>query len=187
MNKIEFFTDPNNVVCVKEDDVIRPLDKVRNERLINTFLEKFASDYPSNYGMLQAIFEDLELNKPAQRFRMAEQLCRCSFPKFDSVPDINELGEFRFEKSDCPLRNTAHCPFKESLCNLTYRAELTQAERAVASLLCRGLGIEEVAKQLSINYECATKRRHNVYRRVGVNTQPELMAWAKRTGIFDNE
>jgi DNA-binding NarL/FixJ family response regulator len=60
--------------------------------------------------------------------------------------------------------------------NLRFPDEFTEAEQAVAQLLCDGLDIESIARRRGVRYRTIANQLASMYRKLGVHSGSELVA-----------
>ncbi|MBA4699528.1 MAG: helix-turn-helix transcriptional regulator [Ruminococcus sp.] len=61
--------------------------------------------------------------------------------------------------------------------SLRARIPLTQAEKRVAELMCRGLTYKEISDELSVSYHTVKKHVQNIYTKCSINSRYELYKW----------
>jgi len=62
---------------------------------------------------------------------------------------------------------------------------LTPREMDVLLLACQGFGNRDLAEKLGISYHTVTTHMHNLFRKVGVTSRVDLVAWAIRIGLYE--
>ncbi len=66
-----------------------------------------------------------------------------------------------------------------------WRDPLTPKETEVVRLLAAGRGVSEVAGELGISVRTVRNHLANVYAKLDLHSQPEVVAWAWRSGLAD--
>lgn len=66
-----------------------------------------------------------------------------------------------------------------------WRDPLTPKETEVVRLLATGSGVSEVARELGISVRTVRNHLANVYGKLDLHSQPEVVAWAWRSGLAD--
>ena len=66
-----------------------------------------------------------------------------------------------------------------------WRDPLTPKETEVVRLLAAGRGVTEVAGELGISVRTVRNHLTNVYAKLDLHSQPEVVAWAWRSGLAD--
>jgi Response regulator containing a CheY-like receiver domain and an HTH DNA-binding domain len=64
-----------------------------------------------------------------------------------------------------------------------YVEPLTRREKVVLSRLSEDMTLEELAAELFVSRNTVKSQVRSVYRKLGVSTRAEAVAWAKRAGL----
>ncbi len=61
--------------------------------------------------------------------------------------------------------------------------DLTNREREIVALICRGAGDAEISKQLKLSPHTVRNHVASLYRKLGVNRRSAVVIWARERGI----
>ena len=62
---------------------------------------------------------------------------------------------------------------------------LSRRELQVLDLLCRGMGTEDIGKQMGISPHTASTHIRNLMKKLGVRSRAQAIGWAVRRGLYD--
>lgn len=62
---------------------------------------------------------------------------------------------------------------------------LSRRELQVLDLLCRGMGTEDIGRQMGISPHTASTHIRNLMKKLGVRTRAQGIGWAVRRGLYD--
>jgi len=62
-------------------------------------------------------------------------------------------------------------------------AALTRRERVILSNLEEGVTLEEIASRLFVSRNTVKSQVRSVYRKLGISTRAEALAWARELGM----
>jgi LuxR family transcriptional regulator, transcriptional regulator of spore coat protein len=71
----------------------------------------------------------------------------------------------------------------ETTGTMTVTATLTRRERVVLAELTEDVTLEEIATRLFVTRNTVKSQVRSVYRKIGVSTRAEAVAWAEAHGI----
>ncbi|MFM2481404.1 helix-turn-helix transcriptional regulator [Celerinatantimonas sp. YJH-8] len=93
--------------------------------------------------------------------------CRAYYPLIRSAVLMHD-------RQNAPVSRGSHEPIKTALLNFG-EGSLTPREKEVMQLLIRGHSSKESARKLDMSYETERVHRKNIYVKLGVNSQKELL------------
>jgi len=61
--------------------------------------------------------------------------------------------------------------------------DLTNREREIVALICRGAGDAEISRQLKVSPHTVRNHVASLYRKLGVNRRSAVVIWARERGL----
>lgn len=111
------------------------------------------------------------------------QFAACNFSTKDGQPDIDDDGNFLFERVSCPVRHTC----KRITCHVHHLGMLSHREREVVELFARGMDEESIATALFISKFTVHNHVNTIYKKLNFTGAPHpdrlLIAFAIKNKI----
>jgi DNA-binding CsgD family transcriptional regulator len=164
----------------EKEDIHKELEM--NDRAFIEYMLTRIQEYPAAYNALNEIYAKIKLHKFLYDFYRVRRFLKCNFSAYDSTPDLNEDGTFRFEFVSCPVRG--ECSYCNALCNPRKGSVLTTQQEKIMKLTLAGLRPNQVADKLFISPETVKKHKQNVLVKLGLHSITEFNDYAKRNQIF---
>ena len=113
------------------------------------------------------------------------QFCSCNFSTKDGQPDIDEDGNFVFERVSCPIRHS--CKF--NTCKAQVSGKLSSREIQVISLFVKGFSEEEIGERLFISKSTVHNHTTHIYTKLNLtgrhNPDRQLVAYAVKNKLIN--
>lgn len=113
------------------------------------------------------------------------QFSACNFSTRDSSPDIDDDGNFTFERVSCPVRHTC----KRITCQAKVSGKLSDRELQVLALFVKGFSEEEIGERLFISRATVHNHTTHIYTKLNLtgkaNPDRHLMAFAYRNKLVN--
>lgn len=143
------------------------------------FDQKIFHDHPSQYAELCHDF-----GTTGREYSRVFQFSACNFSTKDGHPDIDDDGNFIFERVSCPVRLTC----KQSICKCEAVGELSAREKQVITLFVKGFQEEEIGERLFISRATVHNHITHIYQKLSLTGQnnPDrlLVAFAYKNKIL---
>lgn len=178
---IEFFTHEREVWYRELDGPIHRLTE-KDHDMVDAIVEHIEAFYPKAYAALADEYRSSVRNLNYFRFLIASRFVRCNFAPLDNVPDVSASGAFNFEYVQCPLRG--ECRLECVVCRPEFDHKLRPAELRVMQLRCSGASEDDIARQLFISPCTVHNHIANAYRRTGIHSLHEFVAYAAKHNLF---
>jgi len=185
LQNIEFYTAPNgDIVIVREGEPLHVY--VQSDKdFTDAMLETINEFYPEAFTALSKAYVKSVMNKPYHEFLMVSRFVRCNFGVYDTLPDVDANGIFRFESVPCPQR--CECPFSGIICNPTFQSNLSDREFQTMKLFYEAKSLEDIADELFISVLTVKRHKQNAFLRLKVHSTAEFMAYANKNRIFQSK
>jgi DNA-binding CsgD family transcriptional regulator len=183
MNSIEFYRTPQGDVMVHDQEGIRIM-KETDRKFISEMLSKIQEFYPESVASLSKLFDKKRFNIPHFEFCIVRRFIKCNWGKFDSLLDIDQVGNFNFEEVDCPLRG--ECALEGIVCRPKFNSKLSERELEIMNLFYDNMAAEEIADRICLSVETVKTHKRNAFKRVKVHSISEFFIYAKDNNLFDN-
>lgn len=187
MNSIEFefYGTPDGDVILSSKKHPHKKYEESDRDFTSFMIDRIREFYPSAYNALCKEYEKSKPNRGYFEYLMVHRFIRCNFKEYDSRPDVDINGSFRFEFVSCPMRGECrHCNI---ICNPTFNSRLSPAEKRVMSMLCQRYSIEQTSEALFISINTVKKHKRNALERLGMHSFPEFLMYANKNRIFEND
>ena len=105
------------------------------------------------------------------------QFFACNFSSQDGQPDIDDEGNFIFERVSCPIRHNC----KRTTCSPKVSGKLSERELQVVTLFVKGFSEEEIGERLFISKATAHNHVTHIYQKLnltGGNPDRQLITYA---------
>ena len=157
-------------------EVIR-FDKLPRSFFIQ-FDNKIKQIYPEQHAELCRI-----IGEGPKEYGRVYQFCTCNFSTKDGQPDIDDDGNFMFERVSCPIRHTC----KRTTCSATVSGKLSDRELQVVSLFVEGFQEDEIGERLFISKATVHNHITHIYQKLSFtgssNPDRQLVAYAVKHKI----
>lgn len=180
----EFYITPKGEIMIHDHNGVRTY-REEDKDFTDFFFEAIEERYPDAFAALSRLYAKSSPNILFFKYRLVHRFIRCNFNIYDKRFDIDEFGDFNFEEVSCPLRN--ECELNQIVCDPKFSTAMTVREHEVMRLLCVGLEPLQVAGRLGIQVSTVPTHKRNVFKKLGLHSMPEFMAYAAKNKIFDNE
>ena len=181
LDNVEFYIYENDLWYITEAGSSERM--CENSPIVSAILEKIQRFYPSAYKALCDEYKKSSLNIPYYQYLIARRFCKCNFGVLDSSKrDIDNNGDFIFEKVACPLRG--ECKYEGVVCCPKFSTDVSPAENRVMELLYRGYSVEEISERLYLSPLTVKNHYKSVYKKLGVHSQAEFMRYAQKTKMY---
>lgn len=179
LTKTEFFTHHNGEVIVDNADGIRVLTQ-QERRVIEPMLEKMRERRLPAVQWLENQFEGSRRARLYYEFLIVRQFIKCMMGKNDNLTmDIDELGEFHYEKVDCPV--SCHCAGAGLLCKGKNNSILSEKEQMVVYLKSLGNTEKEVAYLLNLSPKTIHAHMDNCRHKLHAHSSAEVIRYFNAT------
>lgn len=121
--------------------------------------QKIKEIYPGQHEELCNI-----IDKIGCEFGRVYQFCACNFSTKDGNPDIDDDGNFIFERVSCPIRHNC----KRTTCKAQVSGKLSERELQVLSHFVKGISEEEIAERLFISKSTVHNHTTHIYTKLGL-------------------
>lgn len=190
MTNMEFYTTPSGDVTIEGESGPKLLDE-KDRKFVSAFLAKIQDLWPWSLQPLFKKFEKLKFNVPLYEFRVIKHWIKCNLGNYDSVLDIDQLGNLHLEIVVCPLRG-GDCLMEgdhnteNRVCKPKFNSKLSDRELEVMKLLYENNSMEQISDTLYISTETAKTHKRNAFRRINVHSLPEFFTYARNNKLFEN-
>lgn len=181
LTNIEFFAHEGEVWYRRLDGQIHRLIE-NNHDMIDSIVEYIENFYPKAYEALVKNYQESIRNIYYFRYLIASRFIRCNFAPLDNVPDFSSDGNCTFEFVHCPLRG--ECRLECVVCRPEFNHKLSDAEIRVMKLWCAGESEQNIAKSLFISPCTVHNHIANAYKRTGIHSRHEFVAYATKHDLF---
>lgn len=182
MKNIEFYTTPEGEVEIKSEDGVNTYTREKKE-ITDFMYREIEENYPKAHKALCAEYKRSADNPPFFKFLLVHRFMRCNFGRYDHVADIDQCDIFHFERVECPLRDR-ECKLCGIVCNPEFNTELSECQMDVMRLYCQNVDCHDIAVRLNTSFDNVRKHIAHSYRRKGVHSRGEFIAWANDHNIF---
>ena len=187
LKNIEFFATPKGKVMI--DDGIRSAREYTpaDREFTALMLEKIEDFYPDAFNALCELFAGCRLNKDYHDFRMVHRFIRCNFGEYDSTPDIDHNGVFRFEFVGCAQRGEyGECKYCGIICSPKFNSKFTDREDDVMKMFYESVTTEEIADALCISIETVKKHKRNALVKLKLHSLKDFISYASRNKMYES-
>jgi DNA-binding CsgD family transcriptional regulator len=130
------------------------------------------------------IYQELELivGKDCCEYGRVYQFFACNFSIKDANPDLDDDGNFIFERVSCPMRHTC----KYSICSPRASGKLSSREIQVIALFAKGFHEDEIGERLFISKSTVHNHITHIYEKLNFkHSNPDrlLVAYAIKQNI----
>ncbi len=147
-------------------------DKLPRSFFINLD-KKIRETYPEQHAELCRI-----IGEGPREYGRVYQFCTCNFSSRDGNADIDDDGNFIFEKVSCPIRHVC----KRTTCRATMTGKLSTRELQVVSFFAEGYPEEEIGERLFISKATVHNHITHIYQKLSFtgssNPDRQLVAYA---------
>lgn len=183
LQNIEFYTSPSGeIILVRESEPMHVYQQSDRE-FTSSMLEIINEFYPTAYTALSKAYVKSVMNKPYHEFLMVSRFIRCNFGIYDTLPDVDANGIFRFECVPCPQR--CECLYSGVICNPVFESALSDREFQIMQLYSEAKSLEEIAEELFISVLTVKRHKQNAFLRLKVHTTAEFMSYASKNRLFE--
>lgn len=175
----EFFTHHNGEVVIDNADGIRMLTQ-QERRIIEPMLDKMRERRLPAVQWLENQFQGSQRARMYYEFLIVRQFIKCMMGKNDTLTmDIDELGEFHYEKVDCPV--SCHCAGAGLLCKGKNKSVLSQKEQMVIYLKSLGNTEKQVAYLLKLSPKTIHAHMDNCRHKLNAHSSAEVIRYFNAT------
>lgn len=185
LGTFEFYATPSGEVMVSSEGNPLKVYEVADRDLTMFMIERLSNFYPKALEALSKTYEKSIANKLYYEYLIVHRFIRCNFSEYDSRPDVDHNGCFKFEFVPCPLRG--ECKYCNIICNPSFNAKLSAREMEVMSLYFKSMSTEEIADRLFISICTVKKHKRNALERLKMHSLTEFLTYAAHNKIFENE
>ena len=156
-------------------EIVR-MDQMARSFIINTD-RKILDMYPEQHAELVQL-----VGNGCCEYGRVYQFFACNFSSQDGQPDIDDDGNFTFERVSCPSRHTC----KRTTCSAMVSGKLSSRELQVVALFVKGFAEEEIGERLFISRSTAHNHITHIYQKLnltGGNPDRQLIAYALKNKI----
>ncbi len=173
---IEFYQEPKGGIMVQlQDRELFLLEESRREFIV-PMKQMIQNDYPDAWRACEDWNKPYRHNILKYDFLNVRRFCKCNFPKFDGILDIDAAGCMHFEFTDCPMRG--ECKYENLLCSPVFSHTLTKSDVQLLKLIAaEQLTAEEIALQLGRSVSTINNRRKVLQKKTSCNTISKLVAY----------
>jgi DNA-binding CsgD family transcriptional regulator len=142
--------------------------------------------YPWALKSLSEIHKDKKANVPYYEFSMVRRSIKCNFSNYDTIMDIDQLGNWHFEEVPCPLRG-GDCKYEKGdcrICKPKFKSDLSERELEIMQHYYHNTPLEQIAEKTFLSVETVKTHKRNVFRRTNCHTLPEFIHYAKSKNLF---
>lgn len=183
MSNVEFYITPKGDIMVHDQDGVRQM-KESDRQIVSDLLAKIQEFYPESISALSKIYEKKRHSIPHYEFCIVRRFIKCNWGKFDSIIDIDQLGNFNFEEVDCPLRG--ECALEGIVCRPKFNSKLSDRELEIMRYFYENMSVEAIASKIFLSVETVKTHKRNAFKRVKVHSLSEFFIYAKDNNLFDN-
>lgn len=181
LTNMEFYTFEDEV-WYRKDNKIFKLEE-NNRDVIKEMIDTLSSFYPKAYKALEDYYEKLSWNRKLQEYKMVAQFCKCNFGNIDiDSLDIEEERLFHFENVPCPMRGV--CNMENKVCHPKFNSILSNSEKRVALLVCKGNSYEQIAKKLFNSERTIKNHIYHSYKKLNISSKAELIDYCRKNNLF---
>jgi len=173
-----YFNAAKDMLLVEDlatGEVIR-MDQMSRSFIVNTD-RKILDMYPDQHAELAKL-----VGNDCCEYGRVYQFMACNFSSQDGQPDIDDDGNFVFERVSCPIRHNC----KRTTCSPRVSGKLSARELQVVVLFAKGFAEEEIGERLFISRSTAHNHITHIYQKLnltGGNPDRQLMAYAFKNKI----
>ncbi|WP_372776471.1 helix-turn-helix transcriptional regulator [Mangrovibacterium sp.] len=179
----EFYITPKGDVMIETQSGIKKLE-FSDRDFINKLYNQFNELYPAAMEALSQEFVKFRSIPAMHEFMIVRRMIKCNFGKYDSVMDIDHLGNLNFEEVDCPLRGECH--LENVVCKPKLNSKLSERELQIMQLLYEGYPKKDVAAACAVSIETVRTHKRNAFRKLGVHSLAEFNSYANQKNLFEN-
>jgi DNA-binding CsgD family transcriptional regulator len=184
MKSIECYITPEGEVIIRPIGEAEKLLKETDEEFIQSILNMLREFYPGAYDALMDIYSKSAANKRYRDFLAVRRFVKCNFSLYDSVIDIDEQMNFKFEFVGCPLRG--ECKHDKIICFPKFNSKLSERELEVMKMVYEGMTDSNIADKLFISLNTVNNHRKNSFKKLGIHSISEFMRYATSNNLFIN-
>ena len=174
-----YFNTAKDMLLVEDlasGEVVR-MDHISRSFIVNTDL-KIRDMYPEQHAELVKL-----VGNDCCEYGRVYQFFACNFSEQDGQPDIDDDGNFIFERVACPIRHSC----KRTTCSPRVSGKLSTRELQVVALFVKGFAEEEIGERLFISPSTAHNHVTHIYQKLnltGGNPDRKLMAYAFKNNLM---
>lgn len=187
LRNIEFYVTPFGEVMLNDDSKGTHQYSQSDREFTCAYLGILSSFYPWALKSLSEIHKDKKANVPYYEFSMVRRSIKCNFSNYDTVMDIDQLGNWHFEEVSCPLRG-GDCKYEKGdcrICRPKFKSDLSERELETMQCFNNNMNAEEIAEKLFISVETVKTHKRNVFKRTNSHTLAEFLLYAKSKNLFE--
>ena len=179
MDGLEFFTSEEDVFVQDGAECSRLTE---DSPIVNMILERVETMYPDAAKALKGCYGKSSANVRYYNFLIARRFCKCNFGSLDrTFKDFD--GIFNFERVPCPLRG--ECKYDGVICLPEVQTRLTDAEKRVMRLVCKGLSNMQISEELYLSPNTVKRHIATAFLKTGVRNRTEFLKYANENSIFN--
>jgi DNA-binding CsgD family transcriptional regulator len=183
INNTEFYITPNGDVMIGTESGVKKLEFSHRD-FVSKLYNQFNELYPTAIEALDKLFAKFRPIPAQFEFMVVRRMIKCNFGKYDSVLDIDHMGNFNFEEVECPLRGECH--LEGVVCKPKFNSNLSEREMQIMQLFYEGVPKEDVAAACAVSIETVRTHKRNAFRKVGVHSLAEFNSYANHKNLFEN-
>lgn len=139
---------------------------------------KIKTLYPNQHAELCQL-----VGRVGSEYGRVFQFAACNFSTKDGKPDVDDEGNFIFERVSCPVRHTC----KRITCHVDQFSILSHREKEIIAQFAKGLSEESIADALFISKFTVHGHINNIYKKLqftgAANPDRLLIAFAIKNNI----
>lgn len=176
--KFEFMNLDDGEVLVVGGDKSTNLREL--PQLVDSMFRQIHTRYPQAFAELVNKYSRSRNNPAWFKYLCVRRFVMCNFGEYDLHRyDIDEAGRWNLERVHCPLRG--ECSHENIICRPVAGTCLSAHEMEIATLLCEGIPLEDIAAKHNISIHTVRNHRRNIYRKLGIRNRRALFAWYNNT------
>ena len=188
LTAFEFYDTPQGeVMIIDEPNGLHQYTQSDREFTL-AYLDVLSIFYPWALKSLTEIHNDKKANVPFFEFSMVRRSIKCNFSNYDTIMDIDQLGNWHFEEVPCPLRG-GDCKYGKGdyrICKPKFKSELSDREHEVMQYYYSNTPIDQIAEKTFLSIETVKTHKRNVFKRTNSHTLAEFFFYAKSNNLFEN-
>lgn len=185
MNNIEFYNTPEGEVILRVSGEAERMLVETDTEFIDHFLQHIRVFYTKSYNILAEEYKTIRSAR-TYHFMMVRRFIKCNFGLYDSIPDIDEFGRFKFEIVPCPMRG--ECKYEKCLCCFPeYTTSLSDREIDVFKLVYLGFDDHQIANKLFISEHTVKNHKKNGFKKLNLHSTAEFVKYANDNQLFQQQ
>jgi DNA-binding CsgD family transcriptional regulator len=172
----DIYWNSTNDMLLMED--IRTHEVVRMDHAPRSFIvamdRKIKTQYPEQYEELEKL-----IGREGCEYGRVYQFFACNFSIKHGSSNIDDDGNFIFERVVCPIRHNC----KKGICLPPITGKLSERELQVIALFAKGFHEDEIGERLFISKSTVHNHITNIYQKLnltGRNPDRQLIVYAFR-------